>query len=53
MAAPVMLAFYAAGYFWKRGTPVSALEMDLDVSIITLLPFTLMTDELALSTDRS
>ncbi|TFL02286.1 amino-acid permease inda1 [Pterulicium gracile] len=30
MAAPVMLAFYAAGYFWKRGTPVSALEMDLD-----------------------
>ncbi|TFL05711.1 amino acid permease/ SLC12A domain-containing protein [Pterulicium gracile] len=30
LAAPVMVAFYLFGYIWKRGKPVSALEMDLD-----------------------
>ncbi|TFL00709.1 APC amino acid permease [Pterulicium gracile] len=30
LAAPVMIIFYVIGYVWKRGTPVRALDMDLD-----------------------
>lgn len=39
LAAPVMVAFYLFGYIWKRGKPVSALEMDLDVSSSRQSPY--------------
>ena len=30
LAAPIMIAFYIAGYIWKRKLPYRAHEIDLD-----------------------
>jgi len=36
LAFPVMIAFYAAGYYWKRTLPQRSHEIDLDVRSFVL-----------------